>query len=379
MKRLLACFIALIMTACSFSVAADDGVSWNGQNSILVTVSTATDKVFTPEDFPELDCVAVTVASKWVETDGFSYELILQLDNAEGNLKDEMDKALKNANVTAVRRNLYDYLDPVLILDKSSVTIRVGESADVNIDYFNTYNSGHFYYGVIFSIDESVDISAANTDTFGFDFRPINGVTDVHNLYDALYNEYYEGDLVGETFEESTINRYYVSVEQYGIGGEDAYKIIEAVNNVLSKDGVIAAEPFSIEYPCARMPSEQWTVADNIISLSLSGGNPVGIPENLIGQTATVTGVYTGITTLDLSCNDNSQGAAASCVVTVINSGDANSDGKLNNMDATEVLKYDAGIKDMSAETLEKCDMNNDGYVNNLDATVMLKYDAGLL
>ena len=379
MKRLLALFTALIMTACTFSVSADSGVTWNGENSIIVTVSSDTDRDFTPSDFPELDCTDITVVSKKAENGCFTYELILQIDLGEGSIKEAMDAVAKNSEVSAVSRNLYDYLDPILLLTETTLTIRVGESADVGIDYFDTYNSGHFYYGVIFSVDESVDISNADNSTFGFDFRPIKGEADMHTMYEAFYSEYYEGDLVGDNFEESPINKYYFSVDQYGVGGENAYQIIEAVNTVLSKDGIIAAEPFDIEYPCARMPSELWSVADEIVSLSLSGGKPVGIPENLIGQTATVTGVYAGTTTLTLSSNDNSQGASASCVIKVINSGDANDDGKLNNLDASEVLKYDAGLVELSAEKLEKCDMNNDGYVNNLDASFILKYDAGLI
>ena len=115
------------------------------------------------------------------------------------------------------------------------------------------------------------------------------------------------------------------------------------------------------------------------MELSLSGGEAVGSPENLTGQTATVTGVLVGTTTLDLSSFKDGQNATAVCEITVINSGDANSDGFLDNLDASEVLKYDAGIIELSDEIIEKCDMNRDGIVNNLDASVMLKYDAGLL
>jgi len=56
--------------------------------------------------------------------------------------------------------------------------------------------------------------------------------------------------------------------------------------------------------------------------------------------------------------------------------GDANGDGKVNNLDATEVLKYDAGIINSIATV---ADVNGDGKVNNLDATEILKYDAGII
>ncbi len=56
--------------------------------------------------------------------------------------------------------------------------------------------------------------------------------------------------------------------------------------------------------------------------------------------------------------------------------GDANGDGKVNNLDATEVLKYDAGINNLISDA---ADVNKDGKVNNLDATEILKYDAGII
>jgi len=40
------------------------------------------------------------------------------------------------------------------------------------------------------------------------------------------------------------------------------------------------------------------------------------------------------------------------------------------------ILKYDAGlINDIS----DIADANGDGYIDNLDATLILKYDAGLI
>jgi len=58
---------------------------------------------------------------------------------------------------------------------------------------------------------------------------------------------------------------------------------------------------------------------------------------------------------------------------------DINGDGICNNLDATAVLKYDAGINELPEESLEDYDLNGDGKVNNLDAAMILKYDAGLI
>ena len=58
--------------------------------------------------------------------------------------------------------------------------------------------------------------------------------------------------------------------------------------------------------------------------------------------------------------------------------GDVNGDGYVDNLDAVEILKYDAGIAELSEEQKDVADFNNDGEVDNLDATAILKYDAGL-
>ncbi len=56
--------------------------------------------------------------------------------------------------------------------------------------------------------------------------------------------------------------------------------------------------------------------------------------------------------------------------------GDVNGDGCANNLDATGVLKYDAGL---ISEISEAADVNGDGCTNNLDAAKILKYDAGII
>jgi len=59
--------------------------------------------------------------------------------------------------------------------------------------------------------------------------------------------------------------------------------------------------------------------------------------------------------------------------------GDVNGDGKVNNLDAAQILKYDAGLTELSEEQKQAADFNTDGKVNNLDASQILKYDAGII
>lgn len=59
--------------------------------------------------------------------------------------------------------------------------------------------------------------------------------------------------------------------------------------------------------------------------------------------------------------------------------GDANGDGYVDNTDASLILKYDAGLMDLSEDRLSTADVNYDETVDNTDASLVLKYDAGLI
>ncbi len=59
--------------------------------------------------------------------------------------------------------------------------------------------------------------------------------------------------------------------------------------------------------------------------------------------------------------------------------GDVNGDGKINSLDAAQVLKHDAMLITLSAEALVNADVNDDGKVNSIDAAQILKYDAFLI
>lgn len=378
MKRLFVLLIALTMCFGTFSVSACDEISWNAENSILVTVSTDADKSFTQADFPEIDCKAVTIASKKIENDSFVYELILEIGTDKAPLQ-AIAAVKENPIVTTAVRNVYCVLDPILTLDKQSITMFTGETVDVNVETFDTYHNSTFYHGVMFSVDpEAFSIEAQN---FGIDVFPL--------MKEPEYNEYIcdelyygiEREYLGEKLGTSPINKYFALISEDGLNGDENHKVIEEVNAFLGIGGVLTAEPCGAVAPYAMMPVEEWTIADtSIAGISLSGGQVLEtITGGKVDQTAHITGISKGTTTLTLNKNDGSQYAAVTCSITVIEGGDANGDGKLNNLDATEVLKYDAGITELSAEALDECDMNGDGKVNNLDAALILKYDAGLI
>jgi len=59
--------------------------------------------------------------------------------------------------------------------------------------------------------------------------------------------------------------------------------------------------------------------------------------------------------------------------------GDVNIDGYVDNIDAAVILKYDAGLIDITDGLTYAGDVNLDGYIDNIDAALILKYDAGLI
>lgn len=59
--------------------------------------------------------------------------------------------------------------------------------------------------------------------------------------------------------------------------------------------------------------------------------------------------------------------------------GDVNGDGNVDNIDAANILKYDAGLELPASININNGDINGDGEVNNIDAAIVLKYDAGLI
>ena len=120
--------------------------------------------------------------------------------------------------------------------------------------------------------------------------------------------------------------------------------------------------------------------------------NPTNTTEN---KTITWTSSNKSVATIDkngkikaikegtVTITANVLGQEASCSVTVnekpkpqYNLGDVNKDGKINSLDAVEILKYVAKKKTLTEEQLTLADTTRDNKVNSLDAVRILKYVA---
>ena len=87
-----------------------------------------------------------------------------------------------------------------------------------------------------------------------------------------------------------------------------------------------------------------------------------------------------GVTSDDVSVEDNdTSDNVSSDIVTDVLYGDVNGDGYIDSLDAARVLKYDAMLIELDADSLIAVDVNGDGTVDSLDAAQILKFDALLI
>lgn len=59
--------------------------------------------------------------------------------------------------------------------------------------------------------------------------------------------------------------------------------------------------------------------------------------------------------------------------------GDVNRDGNIDSLDASQILKHDAGLITFNADTAALGDVNQNGQTDSLDASQVLKYDAAII
>ena len=79
------------------------------------------------------------------------------------------------------------------------------------------------------------------------------------------------------------------------------------------------------------------------------------------------------------SANQNGANTTAAATSAPLLLGDVNGDGKVDVIDASLALQYDAGLIELSIEAALAGDVNGDGNTDVLDASLILQYDAGLI
>jgi len=59
--------------------------------------------------------------------------------------------------------------------------------------------------------------------------------------------------------------------------------------------------------------------------------------------------------------------------------GDVNGDGKINSIDSSLILQYEAGLISITKIIAANADVNKDGKINSIDSSLILQYEAGLI
>lgn len=356
--KITAIALAMIMLVpLCITTSATNDADWTYDNSILVTVTVAEDKAFTPADFVGVPCNDIIITYKSVTANGCYYEMMLLFESDISNTQfDEYtEQLLKLDFVKKAERNKYafDYAQKVsyIKLNQNAVSIPIGGSVNLVAPDRCVYYSGKCINKVRFVVDENVvDVNNLTEDSF-----LAYGITDYeYNSADKIYYGY-----VGNSSSQDLL-------------------LIEAADKLAKADEMLFVD-FGWDSLLGARPKEEWFVDnDTVVKLSLFGGTQDDMDITPICQTAAVKGVAPGTVAVTVSYSFGGVIVTDSCEVTVYFCGDTNEDGVVDNTDAAEILKYDAGIKDLSQDVLAECDMSCDGVVDNTDAALILKYDAGL-
>ncbi len=368
-----------------------EALEWTYDNSMLVKINAEESKVFTPEDFPDMNCIQVLTTEKLRIETGYSYELMLIFDTTDGfDWQTTADIISENSSVETVKRNEFvedfSLKESKLTLTESEVYLAIGESIDVEIDE-RFFRIGRLpVMQTTFKVDPSlIDESTFTKETFaeyGIRFWPFV----LRSLPLGAYR--YEADFEDAEIEGtcSPIHEYALLItrEETSNDFRNFKKYINQINAIATTEWVDEVNVLYSYLPSGSGNREEWYIDDEaVVSLSVWGGITYENTDNFYYQTATITGKTIG--TAILSCQYRVAGGTnlvANCTAHVYDPKDVNFDGVANSLDAAQVLKYDAELVEESAlhnyYGKTAGDVNFDGEINSLDAAVILRYDAGL-
>ncbi len=351
-------------------------------NSIVAMVTVDTERSFVPDDFPEIDCNAVYVVSKLKTDTWYDYELVLTLD---GNVNNALSAVCANSMVSLAKRNSYALEASVVELSKSELVLPIGKSAELEIAKFIDVVARNIV-GVAFEIDSEViaddSIQSGCFDDYGIKNFWSAANSRIDDSFECLKDSNNSFSWADEG--QVSTNGLYFGIFNNELG--DVYNIvdvIECVNKLASLRGINSVVLCDDTFPSGNPWEEVWKISDsNVASISLSGGTSADINQGIatdIGQTATVTGLSAGSTTLSFERSGFGAYGCAICSIIVVSPADVNGDGVADNTDAAVILRYDAGAIDLTDVQLKAGDVNGDGEVDNLDAAKILQYDAGII
>ena len=380
MAMLIFCQGAVLVSAVESSESSAEAVEWTYDNSMLVKINTEESKIFTPEDFPDMNCIQVLTTEKIRTETGYSYELMLIFDTTDGfDWQATADVLLQNAAVADITRNIYadDYNSKCcrVTLTHSELYVPIGGTATLGIesvDFADFEFSVYDAKAVMFTVDPDV----IDEEAFTFDSFSEVGINEFYPQIELSQGLGWGDEVILINRPEeylagkSDSHRYYGAVNWFVLGDKAC---VNAVNELCNMEGIVSATIITYDHMEGLSDIEAWNAETDIVSINLYGGTQNPNNGIVVDQSAKIKGKEEGTTEIYVTRRN---AVTASCKVTVYLA-DANNDGECNSLDAALVLKYDAQMIEETNELL-LCDMNSDGVVNSLDAAFILRYDARL-
>lgn len=269
-------------------------VPYTVDNSIQVSVTVPKKTVLTSKDFPEVSCSNVYVASMEKVDEGYIYELILVLDvsSEDFDLTDEMIKIKTNPLIVEEKKTEYVTIHSYMELSDSAIVLEVGKSADVKINELKFGHNQYYADGIKIIFDPKV--------------------IDM-DILDSMFSEYGLTEI--NWIEDNT---YCIAKKKQYV---DQQRYVEIVDSLSKVDGVEEVSLHLVHSPPAgNLPTEVWNITDETIaSFTLSGGelDPY-IHDIVLNQTATITALKLGTTTISVERREMGMEAKAQCVITVL-------------------------------------------------------------
>ena len=157
--------------------------------------------------------------------------------------------------------------------------------------------------------------------------------------------------------------------------GGEVERILQMVDGVLIKSGVNMRQGPSTSYPLVASGLKSGTE----VTVYLEDSGFYFLRVNKSGKFGYIAKQFVDLSPEEDDDDDKPARKATEEPSIRLSQGDVNGDGLISAADAALILRYDAGLIDLSDAQLKAADMDGDDEVTDLDAKAVLKYVVGRL
>ncbi|PWM44195.1 MAG: hypothetical protein DBX47_05925 [Clostridiales bacterium] len=353
--KTLSCVLVLVLLTSTSVIATSaqtEAAEWNYYNSIEVFVTVDEEKIFTPEDFLEVDCLKVLVTEKEAY-DEFKYRLIIVLNQFcdDEEIEAAVNAIAANPIVILARRNTFAPFESKIELNESRIKLKVGEKFDLKITDEKLYSTGGINNSLTFILDPQI--------------------YDINNIEFDIFSGY--GVIIEN--QAKNIDGEPANLFNASTSDESRFEIIETINSLSHLPGI---KYINFDYlSSGARPTEAWVTSDKrIVDFTEDQSSYESVLS--VGKTVTVEGLNVGME--EISVTRTAAFVApvtASCIVTVYLPGDLTEDGEVTLEDAMTLFRYIAGKTTLGQNQSYSADMNEDNEIRLDDAMIIFKQVAG--